>query len=69
MSRLCSVDVACVWAPALRVGGVGAGAGALAAGPALELNLLSDCALELSLEQLALAATIASDLGTTIRDT
>ncbi|KAM3969019.1 vacuolar protein sorting 13B [Aphomia sociella] len=51
-----SVDVGCVLAPALYSSGV------LSCGPAVELNLLSDCSLELSIEQLALVHRIVGDM-------
>ncbi|KAH9643537.1 hypothetical protein HF086_016744 [Spodoptera exigua] len=43
-----SVELCCVLAPAMYIGGV------LACGPAIELNLVSDCSIELSVEQLVL---------------
>ncbi|XP_068617900.1 intermembrane lipid transfer protein VPS13B isoform X2 [Battus philenor] len=50
------VELECVVAPAVVTGGT------LMSGPALELNLASDCALELSLHQLSLAVTLLSHM-------
>ncbi|XP_075990406.1 vacuolar protein sorting 13B isoform X2 [Anticarsia gemmatalis] len=52
-----SVHIGCVLAPALYMGGV------LSCGPALEVNLVSDCAIELSVSQLALWNRILTDMA------
>ncbi|KAG6459378.1 hypothetical protein O3G_MSEX011352 [Manduca sexta] len=57
-----SMDIGCVLAPALYVGGV------LACGPALELNLMSDCAIELSVEQLDLVRRVTQDMYNAVRE-
>ncbi|XP_061707410.1 intermembrane lipid transfer protein VPS13B isoform X2 [Cydia pomonella] len=49
------VDISCIIAPPLFVNG------ALTCGPALELNLASDCAFEISLEQLKLVQHLLSE--------
>ncbi|KAI8430532.1 hypothetical protein MSG28_000769 [Choristoneura fumiferana] len=50
-----AVEINSVIAPALYIGG------GLACGPALELNLASDCAIELSVEQITLAHHVVLD--------
>lgn len=50
------VDIGCVIAPAMYI------SGALACGPAVEFNLVSDCAVELSVEQLALLQRVLVDV-------
>ncbi|XP_052752571.1 intermembrane lipid transfer protein VPS13B isoform X4 [Galleria mellonella] len=67
-----AVDMGCVVAPALYAGGV------LRCGPAVDLSLLSDCAVELSAAQLRLlravladihgAVSHATDTGSTLED-
>ncbi|XP_063545729.1 uncharacterized protein LOC134753720 [Cydia strobilella] len=49
------VDISCILAPPLFVNG------ALSCGPAVELNLASDCAFEVSLEQLKLLQHLLSE--------
>ncbi|XP_063634454.1 uncharacterized protein LOC134805094 [Cydia splendana] len=49
------VDISCILAPALFVNGT------LSCGPAVELNLASDCAFEISLEQLKLVQCLLSE--------
>ncbi|XP_063394354.1 intermembrane lipid transfer protein VPS13B [Cydia fagiglandana] len=49
------VDISCILAPPLFVNG------ALSCGPAVELNLASDCAFEISLEQLKLVQYLFSE--------
>nr|XP_034839520.1 vacuolar protein sorting-associated protein 13B [Maniola hyperantus] len=51
-----SVDVCCILAPAIYSGG------AVACGPAVELNLLTDCSIELGIERLELVRTLISGL-------
>ncbi|KAL0902781.1 hypothetical protein ABMA27_000580 [Loxostege sticticalis] len=55
-SILHAVDIGCVIAPAMYI------SGALACGPAVEFNLVSDCAVELSVEQLALLQRVLVDV-------
>ncbi|XP_028176967.1 uncharacterized protein LOC114364842 [Ostrinia furnacalis] len=55
-SMLHPVDIGCVLAPAVFV------TGALASGPAVELNLVSDCALDVSVQQLALLQRVLGDV-------
>ncbi|KAF9800732.1 hypothetical protein SFRURICE_015386 [Spodoptera frugiperda] len=43
-----SVELSCVLAPAMYIGGM------LACGPAVELNLVSDCSIEISVDQVVL---------------
>ncbi|CAH0716660.1 unnamed protein product, partial [Brenthis ino] len=50
------VDVGCILAPAIY------SCGAVASGPAIELNLLSDCSLELAVERLQLVQSLTSSL-------
>ncbi|KAJ0183610.1 hypothetical protein K1T71_000033 [Dendrolimus kikuchii] len=57
-----SVDIGCVLAPALYLGG------ALASGPAVELNLLSDCAIELSIEHLDLLRRLMGDITEAVKN-
>ncbi|CAH2103447.1 unnamed protein product [Euphydryas editha] len=47
-----SVDVGCIVAPAMYSGG------AMISGPAIELNLLSDCSVELGVERIELLQTL-----------
>ncbi|XP_059059916.1 intermembrane lipid transfer protein VPS13B [Achroia grisella] len=51
-----AVDIGCVLAPAVYSSGV------LTCGPAIELNLLTDCSVELSVGQLKLLHTVAVDI-------
>ncbi|XP_045784582.1 vacuolar protein sorting-associated protein 13B [Maniola jurtina] len=51
-----SVDVCCILAPAIYSGG------AVACGPAVELNLLTDCSIELGIERLELVRTLFTGL-------
>ncbi|CAG9782388.1 unnamed protein product [Diatraea saccharalis] len=51
-----NVDISCVLAPAIYSSDV------LVSGPAVELNLVSDCALDVSIEQLRLASVVLKDL-------
>ncbi|XP_060809400.1 uncharacterized protein LOC106130565 isoform X3 [Amyelois transitella] len=57
-----SVDVGFVLAPAHYTGGI------LIFGPAIEINLMSDCAIELSVEQLILARQIMDDVKRALAD-
>lgn len=56
------MDIGSVLAPPLYVGG------ALSCGPAVELNLVSDCAIELSLDQIVLAKRIMGDVYSALKD-
>ncbi|XP_022832298.1 uncharacterized protein LOC111360569 [Spodoptera litura] len=50
-----SVELCCVLAPAMYVGGL------LACGPAVELNLVSDCSIEISVDQLVLLKNLQQE--------
>ena len=56
------MDVGCILAPAIY------SCGAIASGPAVELNLLSDCSVELAVERLQLIETLASSILCIVRN-
>ncbi|XP_053623621.1 uncharacterized protein Vps13B [Plodia interpunctella] len=58
-----AVDIGVVIAPAHYTSGI------LACGPAVEINLLTDCALEVSVEQLALVTDIVEDMQRAFEET
>lgn len=51
------MDISCILAPALYINGM------LTCGPAVELNLLSDCALEISIDQVVMAQKVMLNLS------
>lgn len=57
-----SLDIGCVVAPTLYIDGV------LVCGPSVEMNLLSDCTVELSLAHLVLLRRLMADMTEAIKN-
>ncbi|XP_037868646.1 uncharacterized protein LOC101746464 isoform X2 [Bombyx mori] len=57
-----ALDIGCVLAPALY------NSGTLVCGPAVEVNLVSDCAIELSVDQLDLLRRVIEDIRDSIQE-